>query len=196
MSFNFLLATTNIDKAWILRGLFKEILWESKYKYVTLQDIWSIIEPDEIGSITERAEQKALYYGSKIEEDLDFVIGSDDGIEIIGYYPATPASAEMTDLILKDSFPIGTTIIVHRSIAIFSKKTQEIFITSMKIPFTYNGNSDQIQRKKWTYPLSQVLIPEGHTSTFSQLTISEQQWFTYLHSQKEMTEIKAWIETI
>lgn len=186
----FLVATRNKDKFNVVK-----LLIESLDLHITLVPLFAINIFDDIveeGSIEERAVQKAKFFFGKLQElenaeQFDGVLGTDDGIQIGDQLPS-PNSKELTDSILEEKYPKGTSIGIVRAFAVITKSGL-MRSTQSVIPFVFLGNENGITRTDGQYPLSKVLAPLGMTVPFSQLNDEESNKFMLEYSKKELTEI-------
>lgn len=65
----------------------------------------------------------------------------------------------------------------------FILKSGKHFATITKIPFEYKPAKDQILVKEHSYPLSYVLCPRGTGISVSELTKTQDEEYTFLHSK-------------
>ncbi len=169
-----LFATKNHDKFKLVSNLFKAV----GYVDYDFDYLGSINLPcddiKEVGSVTDRAKQKAIYIKNFLKEknnnDFVAVIGVDDGIMI-----GDEIKENVKDLILpiikgellKDS----EIIYICRAFFIISgNKTKEIFT---KIPFKYK-KTDNVEIKENSYPLSHTLTTIDNEIFISDMSKEEE----------------------
>ena len=118
-----LVATRNKDKFEIVKRMVEAIIPDALLISVADVDISGDVV--EVGTISERAVQKAQYFLERLEwskcaDDFDAVLAVDDGLRIADG-DATPNSKELTDRILKEEWSPGEEIDVVRSFALIKR---------------------------------------------------------------------------
>ncbi len=185
-----LVATRNRDKFNIVKRLVEATVPDAHL--VFLGDTPISGDVVEAGSIHERARQKAVYFWGRLEwstiaDDFDSVLAVDDGLSV-GGAEATPHSKEMTERILSEAWPTGTKVDVVRAFCLIRRgEVPRVELTA--IPFVFVGNPHGVQREDGTYPLSQVLSPEGMAQPVSQLTNDEEDAFYLRHSREPLVAL-------
>lgn len=185
-----LVATRNKDKFNLVK-----LLLESIVPHINLVPLFDVDISDnmiEDGSIEERAVQKAKFFFSKLQnlkdgDQFEGVLGIDDGIQI-GDQAPSPNSKELTESILGEKYPKGTSIGIVRAFALITKEGA-LRSTQSVIPFVFLGNENGVTRSEGQYPLSKVLAPFGMTVPFSQLSDEESNKFMLEYSKEGLTEI-------
>lgn len=151
-----LFATKNHDKFEVVINLFRNAGYiDYDFEYLVSIKL-PCAEIKEIGTIIDRAKQKAKYINSVLKENntyFDVVVGIDDGIMI-----GDEIKENVKDLILPiikgELLKDGEIIYICRAFFIISgNKTKKIFT---KIPFKYK-KTDNIEIKENSYPLSRTL---------------------------------------
>lgn len=99
-----LLATQNEAKIKLLSKLITYVCGE--FQFVNLKELGIEADVLESGTIEERARQKANFYFQKTAEighGFDYVLGSDDGIEIHGIAEATAETKKVVSQIINQN---------------------------------------------------------------------------------------------
>lgn len=151
-----LLATQNEAKVKLLTKLITDVCGE--FEFVNLKELGIEDEVEESGTIEERAAQKAKFYFQKTAEigrEFDYVLGSDDGIEIPGIVQATAETKKIVNQIINQNLiQIGQSVNILRAFCFVSKHGLKELVT--KIPLKYIGEF-QIAKITGKYPLSFLL---------------------------------------
>ena len=189
-----LFATSNRDKEKILAHLFEDMLGENTFVSRSLRDFPGTVEPEEAWSIVERAEIKCRSYHEQIRDFHGYIVGSDDGIEVNSFGWVNPDSHTITDAILSWVYPIATTIIIHRAIALLETDSGKMYKCVTELPFLFVGNPENIIRTKWVFPLSWVLTPLWSDLLYGDLSEQENRTDIFRHSEKQMWNMKHFIE--
>jgi inosine/xanthosine triphosphate pyrophosphatase family protein len=152
-----LLATQNEAKIKLFSKLITDVCGE--FEFVNLKELGIEADVLESGTIEERARQKAKFYFQKTAEmghGFDYVLGSDDGIEIPGIVGANAETKKIVSQIINDNLiQIGQSVNILRAFCFVSKLGLKELIT--KIPLKYIGNKEQIAKITGQYPLSFLL---------------------------------------
>jgi hypothetical protein len=156
-----LIATKNKDKFVIVVDIFKKIGLQN-YEFVNLHDLSIDDNIEETGDITQRAEQKAKFYGNIAKKlsiaGLVAIIGIDDGIKLPKNDNANPNSKEITSGILSGELvEKGDIVWIVRAFVIYVLETGKIVSSTTLIPFNFLGNSEDVKWMDEKYPLSLVL---------------------------------------
>jgi hypothetical protein len=147
---------------------------------------------EEVGTITQRAVQKAeIYWKYLIKNNLDknfvAVIGIDDGIGLSKNDEGDPNSKELTDKILSGKFiEQGKNVWIKRAFAIYNDNLKSNFCVT-SIPLTFLGNHVDAIREEGKYPLSKVLAPINSTKTMSELPFTVAIDYTFKYSEEKLT---------
>ncbi len=180
---NFLIATKNIDKYQIASALIGKV-FDKKFLFQNLNDLGIEHDIIEVGTILERAEQKAKMYWEYLDEvkrnNYIATIGIDDGFSLTESGDGDPNSKELTDKILSGKFiKQNETIWLKRGFAIYNDKGFKSCLT--KIPFIFLGNPKNISRQEGVYPLSSVLSSTDKNITIKDMAFDEaiQYYFKY-----------------
>ena len=189
---NLLVATRNKDKYDIVRRMVEAIIPDAHTVSLDEADVSGDVV--EVGSIAQRAAQKALYFLERLQladrvGEFDGILAVDDGLSI-GGDEATPNSKELTDRILRSEWPIGTSIAVIRAFSLV-KRGEQARIEITTVPFSFIGNNSGIIRESGKYPLSQVLAPQGSMSPVSQMSKEEEDAFNLAHSSEALSRLLA-----
>jgi|CXWL01.1.fsa_nt_gi hypothetical protein len=185
-----LVATRNQDKFDIVCRMVSEVIPDAHL--VSLQDGKVTGDVVEVGSIAERAVQKARYFLERLGwlnrvDDFDAVMAMDDGLSINSGDP-TPNSKELTDRILLSEWPIGTAVTVVRAFALIKRSERErIEITT--VPFEFLGNPNGVSRETGKYPLSKVLAPVGTKIAVSEWSMEDENAFNLSHSSEALQRL-------
>lgn len=187
-----LIATRNRDKYLIVRRLLEASIPDAFL--ASLEEGRVDGDVVEVGSIQERAVQKATYFAGRLEQDgradeYDAVLAIDDGLSVEGA-EATPNSKELTDRILGGEWAVGTPIAVVRAYALI-KRGERARVATTIVPFTFLGNPTGTRRQPGRYPLSEVLAPAGDDRTVSQLSQAEEDKFNLTHSAGALANLFA-----
>lgn len=185
-----LVATRNKDKFEIVKRMVEAIVPDAHL--VSVADVNVSGDVVEVGTISERAVQKAQYFLERLEwsdcaDDFDAVLAVDDGLRIANG-EATPNSKELTDRILQEEWPPGQSIEVVRSFALIKRgERPRVEITS--VPFVFLGNPLSIEREKGKYPLSSVLAPQGKDVPVIELSQHEEDEFNLSHTSEALLRL-------
>ena len=179
-----LIATKNDDKYRIASSLIGKILFDN-FSFQNLKNAGIDYDITEVGSILERAEQKATEFwnilGNTNQNNYIATIGIDDGFSLIKDSEGDPNSKELTDKILNGKFIKQNDIIwLKRGFAIYNDSIGlKSCLTS--IPFVYLGNPDNISRQEGIYPLSYVLCPIDKSVSMKDIEFKDaiQYYFKY-----------------
>jgi hypothetical protein len=185
-----LVATRNKDKFKIVRRMVEKIIPYARL--VSPADAGIPGDVIEVGSVEERARQKAQYFMERLEwskkiDDFDAVLAVDDALSIDGG-EATPNSKELTDRILQSEWPAGASIAVVRAFALI-KKGERTRVEVTTVPFTFIGNPLNVEREYGKYPLSRVLAPQGKAIPVCELSTEEEDEFNLAHSSEALTRL-------
>jgi len=187
-----LIATKNIDKYKIVTSMLDKILL-NKFSYSNLTNLNIDYDVEEMGTITERAVQKAKTYWKYLIEnnlvkDFSAVIGVDDGIGLSKDDGGNPNSKELTDKILSGKFiEQNKNVWTKRAFAIYNDNLVKSCLTS--IPLTFLGNHDNTIREDGKYPLSKVLAPINGDKTMSELPFTVAIDYTFKYSEEKLTSL-------
>lgn len=177
-----LLATRNKDKFIIVKSMIESIVPDSYL--ISIDDANLKGDVVEVGTIQDRARQKARYFIDKLEEagreDFDAVLGIDDGLSI-GGNQASPNSKELTDKILRGEWPVGTSVDIVRAYALI-RRGEQPRIEVTRVPFVFSGNVQGQSRREGSYPLSGVVSIPGDARTVSELPKAEEDAYNLTHS--------------
>jgi len=187
-----LVATRNTDKYTIVRRMVEATVPDAFL--VSLEESKVPGDVVEVGTIQQRAVQKAVYFAERLEQlgradEYDAVLAIDDGLSVDGE-EASPNSKELTDRILGGEWQRGTTISVVRAFALI-KRGERPRVETTAVPFVFIGNDAKAQRSTGRYPLSQVLAPPGTTRAVAQLTKDEEDHFNLTHSTEALEALFA-----
>jgi|GEM_PF-3009065 len=166
-----LVATRNNDKFEIVKRLVQSAIKDSILVNLASTEIEGDVV--EVGTIRERAIQKAKYFHEKCSElathdEFAGVLAVDDGLAINGA-EASPNSKELTDQILSGAWKPGTMIDVVRAFAlIIGDEVPRAAETH--VPFEFIGNPNEIKREDGRYPLSKVFAIPGDKVPVSELS--------------------------
>lgn len=112
-----LLATQNESKIKLLTKLITDVCGE--FEFANLKELGIEDEVEETGTIEERSSQKANFYLQKVTEidhDFDYVLGTDDGIEIPGIVPSTAETKKIVSQIINQNLiQIGQNVNILRA---------------------------------------------------------------------------------
>lgn len=187
-----LVATSNQDKFAIVRRMVETLVPDARL--FSLAETHVTGDVVEVGTISERAVQKAEYFVERLKrsdrlDEFDAVLAIDDGLSI-AKREAQPYSQELTDRILKSEWPVGTHVDVIRAFALIKRgETPRVEVTT--VPFRFLGNPFEIIREKGKYPLSQVLAPDGQTAPVAQLSVADEDSFNLRHSAEPLRRLFA-----
>lgn len=178
-----LVATRNVDKYHIVRRMIEAAVPDAFL--ASLEDAQVPGDVVEVGTIQERAVQKAVYFSSQLEllgrdDEFEAVLAVDDGMSIDGQ-EASPNSKELTDEILGGRWPVGTSVAIVRALALV-KRGERPRVETTTVPFTFSGNDANTRRESGRYPLSEVLTPEGEARPVCHLSQEEEDRFNLRHS--------------
>lgn len=149
-----LVATRNADKFKIVKDLVEFIVPDAQV--VSLSEAQVPGDVVEVGTIEQRAVQKAEYFAGRVEhsarpDEFDCILAVDDGLQV-GNSTPTPNSKELTDRILATEWPVGTPIAVVRAFALI--RTGELTrVETTFVPFEFIGNPSSVRRSEGMYPL-------------------------------------------
>jgi hypothetical protein len=172
-----LIATKNDDKFAIAKALIDNVFPE-RFEFIGLNDIETDFDIEEIGSIEDRARDKARTYWTELNRlnklnEMYAAVGIDDGFSASADAPGDPNSKELTDKILSGAYLVkDETIWLKRAFAVANDELG-ILSAMTSIPFRYLGNSRGIVREEGVYPLSRALGPLGSSKTISQMDFNE-----------------------
>lgn len=151
-----LLATQNESKIKLLTKLITDVCGE--FKFINLKELGIDDEVLETGTIEERAKDKAQFYlqkAMKIGHEFDYVLGSDDGIEIPGIIAPTAETKKIVSQIINQNLiQSEQEVNILRAFCFISKFGRKELVT--KIPLKYIGD-EQIAKITGKYPLSFLL---------------------------------------
>lgn len=187
-----LVATKNQEKLNIAQRLYRAI--DPSIMLFGLADSGLSGEIVEIGSIEQRAEQKARYYCDKAKSQLseipwDGVLGIDDGIDV-GDGIIRANSQETTDAILAEQAakPGDTIRMARASSTIWFNNGKNYAITTYS-PYIFLGNPKGIVRKEGVYPLTQVFAPLGQDQTLAEMSEAETTAYYLQYHRREIEEL-------
>ena len=188
-----LIATKNRDKFVIAADIFKRIGLQN-YEFVNLHDLGIVDEIEEIGSISQRAEQKAEFYGEIAIKlpvtGLAVVIGIDDGIRLTNSDEASPNSKEITEgILLGKLHKKGDTIWIARSFSVYVRGDKSIVTTETQIPFIFLGNDNKIRLKNEQYPLSFVFSMMNDFRPVAEVSSKESNDYYLKYSESPLREM-------
>lgn len=111
-------------------------------KFFSLKDELSIVLPEEVGSIPERAKQKAEITRRLLGSKYTLYLGIDDGMKIPRMGVESPESKKIFKIITGKSFlEKGDEVIVMRTIFVINSRNGKSISIDSEIPFVYAGNS-------------------------------------------------------
>lgn len=185
-----LVATRNYDKFGIVRRMVECVVTDAHLQALSDTNIPGDVV--EVGSIVERAAQKAEYFQDRLEhsgrsDEFDAVLAIDDGLRV-GEDEPTPNSKELTDKILRGEWPKGTPITVVRAFALI-RSGERVRTEVTEVPFDFLGNPSGVTREKGRYPLSQVLAPRGMDVSVSALPREIEDRFNLSHSTEAIKRL-------
>lgn len=198
MNQTILIATTNNSKFELISTLLISCGFND-YKFNSLKDLDLIIEDkQEVGSILERAKQKAIeainaINNSNNEYNFDSVIGIDDGIEIKQVLDANVK--KLVPSIINNELLIENEIVyICRAFYFYiNKNLQKEIIT--KIPFKYKQWKKDINfLKENSYPLSYVLSTLNNNIPVIEMNKQESNEYYKYYCEKELIKIKIELE--
>lgn len=189
-----LIATHNLDKYRIVKGL---LLKCNKYlEFCSLKDMNLNLGLEEMGTITDRAKQKAIFFWEYLKDknilgDIDCVIGVDDGIGLSEADEGNPNSKKLTDAILSRRFvSVGDKVWIKRAYAVIGKNGQAKACMS-SIPFVFLGNKTNAKRQKNKYSLSEAfgIVGDNSNLTISKMDFNESLGYYFKYSEKELNQL-------
>ena len=188
---NIVIATTNTDKF----NLVKNLLFDLKLKgcnFKSLSDFNISNQIEETGSSKERASQKAHFFinNCKTIDDIDVVIGIDDGMILSGGDRVITDSKTVTKQILSGrKVKIGEEVVNHRYFCfILTKSNKEMFAVT-EIKFKYLGNNSGVKLEEGKYPLSHVLGYDGYNKTVAEMPPEEVRQLNAKYSKENLQSI-------
>lgn len=150
------ISTNNKDKLQIVSAIFASHL-PTNHQILSPRDIGYSKSVEEVGSIENRAKDKAKQAYLDLKEGFDLVVGIDDGIRIENENQTYAESQEATARILEGNMIYaGDRITVERAFHFITNAGLEISCNT-RIPFIFLGNSNNIAMETDTYPLNYVL---------------------------------------
>ena len=195
-----LIATTNNSKFEVVKELLISCGFEN-YNFKLLKDLDLIIEDKkENGNIFERAKDKAVNVyntinNSKYNNDFEYIIGIDDGIEIkniINPNVKTLISPIINNELLKDS----EIVYICRAFYFYKNNTNQKGIIT-KIPFKYKQWTKDIDfLKEHSYPLSYVLCPLNSNLPVIEMDKKVSNDYNLSYCKKELKSIKKELDII
>jgi len=191
----YLVATKNLDKYEIAKGLLADILSNSDCCFCNLKDLDVHYEITETGSIEERSRQKSAVFweyikkDKQIAEDICASVGIDDGFGLSRDEEGDPNSKQLTDKILTGHYlKEGELIWLKRGFAVCGEKLKlKSCLTS--IPFVFLGNRSNIKREEGKYPLSSVLGSIGQKKTIIEMNFRESIEYYLKYCKSDLIEL-------
>lgn len=185
-----LIATTNEDKCRIVRAMVEHLIPDAHL--VSLKEATVDGDVVEVGTMAERALQKARYFQERLdwlgrESEFEGVLGIDDGLSIDAG-EALPNSKELTDEILQEKWPVGTPVDVVRAFALILRG-EKPRVETTKVPFVFRGNPNKLKREPGQYPLSRVLAPAGMDVPVIELDGEQENSFNLIHTGEALTRL-------
>lgn len=190
-----LVATKNRDKFTIVVDIFRK-LGLRDYEFVNLHDLGITDEIEEVGSIIQRAEQKAIFYAGIINRQpaigVRLVVGIDDGIKLPNDDKASPNSKEITRGILSGQLvKKGDIIWIVRSFVIYVAEDGNVISSMTQIPFSFLGNSKNVSLEDEKYPLSLVLGMMNDFRPIAEISSEESSKYYLKYSEYPLREMFA-----
>jgi hypothetical protein len=185
-----LIATTNEDKFRIVRAMVEDVIPDAYL--ISLKEAKLDGDVVEVGTMAERAVQKAKYFEERAEwygrgNEFDAIMAIDDGLSIQSQ-EARPNSKELTDRILLGEWPVGSPVGVVRAFALIKRgELPRVELTT--VPFTFVGNPSNLKREGGKYPLSRVLAPFGMERPVIELSTQEENAFNLSHSAEALKRL-------
>lgn len=189
-----LIATKNLDKYKIVTNLL--LRCNSNLKFYNLRDLNIDSNIKEVGTIADRAKQKALFYQKYLKQNsmidnIDWVIGVDDGIGFSKKDEGNPNSKELTDKILSNQcVNTGDKVWIKRAYSVIGKNNQ-IMVCTTSIPFIFFGNRTSVKRQDNKYPLSRVfgVIDDNARLTIAEMDFNDSLDYYFKFSEKELCRL-------
>ncbi len=169
-----LIATNNHTKFNLVARLLKETPFK-EYDFVCPADLGFNLNVREKGSLQNRALTKAgqareLVKKMEVTDDIAYFVGIDDGIRFVQDKTTHSDSKKATDRILKrENVHIGDSITIVRAFGFVDQKGNSLSCIT-RVPMTYIGNPNNIERKEGAYPLEYVLSYEHQQKPINQLS--------------------------
>jgi hypothetical protein len=176
-----LIATRNGDKFEIVSGMLKRLAM-GNFGFVSLSDINISDEIKEMGTIANRAKQKADFFEKIVMKnknpEIIAVLGIDDGLILPGRKRANSNSKELTDAFLSGKLiSVGDIVLLARAFALNVLNSRKSRTCITKIPFEFLGSSQTIKRIEGKYPLNDAFGLCGNGKSVN--ATSEQECFEY-----------------
>lgn len=190
-----LIATRNNDKFKIIEKLLKSTIYSSS-EFYSLNELEEVIEEKkETGNIINRAQEKAYtVYNNITNNDFDYIIGVDDGIEMKS--KLVENVKDYIEDIINDKFLIEKEkIFIVRAFSFINKKGNEKSIIT-KIPFVYKKTEKKLEILNNTYPLSYVLTEVNKNVTISNQNFEDSNNYYKLYSERQLNEVRDYYNDI
>lgn len=177
-----LIATKNIDKFNTTKGIFRK-LGLVNFEYKNLRDYHLLDENEEVGTMKDRARDKAEFAIKSLRDNENFekiflIVGIDDGFYIPSKDLLTANSKEMVDDVLSGKIlNVGDSIEEVRSYAIYNIPKDKFYYYESRLPLKFLGNENEIKRTEGVNPLKNVLSFESESQPIGN------------HSQDEIDEV-------
>lgn len=185
------IATTNTDKFNLVKDLLVDLgMTDWNFKSLSNFDISNQVE--ETGSAKERAAQKARFFinNCKTIEEVDVVVGTDDGIVLNSSEGVITDSKKVTKEILSgEKVKIGDEVVNHRAFCFMIPKSNKTMFAVTEIKFRYLGGSLGIKLEEGKYPLSHVLGYDGYDKTVSETSTEEVRQLNVKYSKESLQPI-------
>lgn len=188
-----LIATRNKDKFKIVSKLLTSKLFKG-YKCYSISNLKETIdEKKETGNITNRAFEKAKNIFDNLKNnDFDYIIGIDDGIEMKG--KIIENVKDYIKLIIENKYLEENELIYITRAYSFIKNNGDNYSIFTKIPFKYKKLEYKLNIKENSYPLSHVMMPLNSNKTVIEQNDSEANNYYLKYSEKEFDSVKVFFD--
>ncbi len=185
-----LIATKNNSKFEVVKNILKKSGFEN-FEFSNLNQL-NLLEDmgKEVGTVLERAEQKANFIANLLKDNNDFycIIGIDDAIEIRGKID-TEVKKLMPSILNDELLNENEEVKICRAFCFKTKNN--IFKLITKIPFKYKKYNGEITDK--FYPLSHVFYPLNSDFSFSQMDEENANLYNLNFCKEELLKISNFI---
>lgn len=186
MQETFVVATENSDKFETVKNLLTG-LGLQPFHFLMLADYPTYKAPDEIGSLEERAERKALSFFQYVKQEPKLlpqvILGVDEGIRLGTSSIAETESKEITRQILEvGKLSPGDLVFIIRSYYFLLTESGDSLSCTTEIPFHYLKPSSPVSFSEKSYPLSYTLAALGRNQAIGTEESTFRQNYNLEHS--------------